>query len=30
MGLFADLLGTVKSTFQIGIGGVKLKNNAVT
>ena len=30
MGLFADLLGTVKTTFQIGIGGVKLKNNAVT
>lgn len=28
MGLFADLWGTVKGTFQIGIAGVKLKNNA--
>jgi len=28
MGLFTDLWGTVKSTFQIEIGGVKLKNNA--
>jgi hypothetical protein len=28
MGLFADIWGTVKSTFQISIGGVKLKNNA--
>lgn len=28
MGLFSDLWGTVKSTFQIGIGGVKLKNSS--
>jgi hypothetical protein len=28
MGLFADLLGTLASTFQIGKSGVKLKNNA--
>jgi len=28
MGLFADLWGTVKSTFQIGLSGVKLKNNS--
>lgn len=28
MGLFQDLWGTVKSTFQIAIGGVKLKNNS--
>ena len=28
MGLFTDLWGTVKSTFQIEIAGVKLKNNA--
>lgn len=28
MGLFADIWGTVKSTFQIGIGGVKLKNSS--
>lgn len=28
MGLFQDLWGTVKSTFQISIGGVKLKNNS--
>lgn len=30
MGLFADILGTLSTTFQIGKGGVKLKNNAVT
>jgi hypothetical protein len=28
MGLFQDLWGTVKSTFQISIGGVRLKNNS--
>lgn len=28
MGLFSDLWGTVKTTFQIGIGGVKIKNNS--
>jgi hypothetical protein len=28
MGLFQDLWGTVKSTFQISIGGVKLKNSS--
>jgi hypothetical protein len=28
MGLYADLWGTVKAAFQIGIGGVKLKNAA--
>lgn len=28
MGLWTDLVGTLKSTFQIEIGGVKLKNNA--
>ena len=28
MGLFADLLGTLASTFQIGKSGVKLKNNS--
>jgi hypothetical protein len=28
VGLFADLWGTTKSTFQIAIGGVRLKNNA--
>lgn len=28
MGLFADLFGTLKTTFQLSIGGVKLKNNA--
>ena len=28
MGLFADIWGTVKSTFQISIGGVKLKNSS--
>jgi len=27
MGLFADLLGTTKTAFQIAIGGVKLVNN---
>jgi hypothetical protein len=30
MGLFADILGTLSTTFQIGKGGVKLKNNGVT
>lgn len=29
MGLIADILGTLSTTFQIGKGGVKLKNNAV-
>ena len=28
MGLWADLVGTTKAVFQIGIGGVKLSNNA--
>jgi hypothetical protein len=28
MGLFADLFGTSKSTFQVEIGGVKLENSA--
>lgn len=28
MGLFADLLGTLSATFQIGKAGVKLKNNS--
>lgn len=28
MGLFADLWGTTKSYFQVGIGGVKLGNNS--
>ena len=28
MGLFADLLGTTKSFFQIAIGGVKLENSS--
>jgi hypothetical protein len=27
MGLFADIWGTVKASFQIGIGGVKLNNS---
>lgn len=29
MGLFADLFGTLKDTFQLGLGGVKLKNVSV-
>lgn len=28
MGLFSDLFGTLKDTFQLGLGGVKLKNVA--
>jgi hypothetical protein len=28
MGLFADLIGTTKAFFQVGIGGVKLGNSA--
>lgn len=28
MGVMSDLLGTVRSAFQLGIGGPKLKNNA--
>ena len=28
MGVFKDLLGTVRSSFQIGLGGPRLKNNA--
>lgn len=28
MGLFADLIGTTKSFFQIGLGGVKLENSS--
>jgi len=28
MGLFADLVGTLSAIFQIGKGGVKLKNNS--
>lgn len=28
MGLFADLLGTVRTKFQLGIGGPQLKNNS--
>lgn len=27
MGVFKDLLGTVRSSFQIGIGGARIKNN---
>ena len=30
MSLFSDIIGTLSTTFQIGKGGVKLKNNAVT
>ena len=29
MGLFQDLYGTLKDTFQLGLGGVKLKNVSV-
>jgi hypothetical protein len=29
MGLFSDLFGTLKDTFQLGLGGVKLKNVSV-
>lgn len=28
MGVFKDLLGTVRSSFQIGIGGPRIKNNS--
>ena len=28
MGVFKDLLGTIQNTFQIGLGGPKLKNNS--
>jgi hypothetical protein len=30
MGLFSDLLGTTKAIFQLGIGGVQIKNNSGT
>lgn len=30
MGVFKDLLGTVRTAFQIGIGGPRLKNNSGT